>query len=141
MEMPFMRAPNLAAVAVAAIAVLSPALSLPAATAAAKPAKPSACFYSRNVDGFNAPNDTTVYLRVGVRDVYEAKLFAPCTNIDWSQHIALKSGVSDWVCEGSGATGVEIFAPSPIGPQHCPVTSIRKLTPAQLAALPKKDRP
>ena len=47
------------------------------------------CFWGRNADNFTSPDDRTVYLRVGVRQVYELKLFSPCIDIDWSQHIAL----------------------------------------------------
>jgi hypothetical protein len=136
-----MNAPRITLATAAAIAALTPALSLPSLSAAKAPVPPRACFYARNVDGFNAPNDRTVYLRVGTRDVYEARLFAPCTDIDWNQRIALRTRGSDWVCEGSGALNAEIFSHSPIGPQRCPVTSIRKLSPAEVAAMPKKYRP
>jgi hypothetical protein len=138
-----MNAPKLSipAIAAAAITALTPAISLPTATAARAPAEHRACFYAPNVDGFSAPDDRTVYLRVGVRDVYEARLFAPCIDVDWNQRIAIRTRGSDWVCEGSGALGVDIFSHSPIGRQLCPVTSIHKLTPAELAALPKKYRP
>lgn len=136
-----MYVPRIAAVAAAAIAALTPAISLPTVTAAKAPSPGKSCFYARNVDSFNAPDDRTVYLRVGVRDVYMAKLFAPCTDIDWRQHIALRSRGSSWVCEGAGAMDAEILSRSPIGPQRCPITSIHKLSPEELAALPKRDRP
>ena len=130
-----------AAIAVAAITALTPALIAPAVTAA-KPATPArACFWSRNIDGFNAPDDRTVYLRVGVRTVYEVKLFAPCPDVDWNQRIALVSRGSSWICEGSGAVGVDIITRSATGRQRCPVTSIRRLTPQEVEAMPKKWRP
>jgi hypothetical protein len=141
MHTPLRPTAKAAAVVAAALAALTPALSVPTATVAKAPVAQKACFYSRNVDSFSAPNDRTVYLRVGVRNVYEVKLFAPCTDIDWNQRIALSAHGSSWICEGSGALGVDIFTRSPIGRQRCPVTSIHRLSPEELAALPKRDRP
>lgn len=113
-----------------------------AALAAAPPAlaaKPkSQCFYARDVNGFAAPDDRTVNLRVGVRDVYQMELFAPCPEIDWSTRIAVVSHGSSWICSGMDAT---LIAPSTIGPQRCQVRTLRKLTPAEAAALPKGARP
>jgi hypothetical protein len=108
---------------------------------AADPAKAqSSCFYSRNVDSFNAPDDRTVYIRVNMRDYYKLTLFAPCQDVDWNQRIALVSRGSSWICEGNGLDA-EVITHSPIGRQHCPVTSIHKLTAEEFAALPKKFRP
>lgn len=130
-----------AAILTAAAAVLTPALGAPSVSTAKPYAADRACFYSRHIDSFNAPDDRTVYLRVGVRTVYEVKLFAPCTDVDWNQRIALTSHGSDWICEGAGAVGVDIITHSPIGRQRCPVSSIRRLTAEETAALPKRDRP
>ena len=96
------------------------------------------CFYARNVDGWRASGDQTVYLRVGVRDVYKLDLMTRCTDIDWNEKIGIRSRGSNWICSGLDA---EIISPSRIGPQRCPVQTLRKLTPQEVAALPKKDRP
>jgi hypothetical protein len=133
--------PKLLIGAIAAALAFAPAVSLPSAGAAKPSGPPKACFYARNVNGFSAPNEQTVYLRVSVRDVYEAKLFAPCNDVDWNQTIALRSRGSSWICEGSGANFVEVISHSAMGRQRCPVTSLRKLTPDEIAAIPKRDRP
>ena len=39
------------------------------------------------------------------------------------------------------ALDADLLVPSPIGPQRCPVRDIRKLSPAEVAALPPKLRP
>lgn len=124
-----------------ALALTAGAASLPVTTTA-DPVKPApACFWARNVDNFAAENDErTVNLRVGLHDVYQLKLFAPCQDIDWNQRIALRSRGSDWICEGDNLDA-EIDTHSPIGPQRCPVISVRKLNPAEIAALPKDARP
>jgi hypothetical protein len=114
-------------------------------SAAARSSRPqNACFNVRMIDNFNAPDESTVYIRVNVNEVYRLKLFAPCPNVNWDQSIALqnRSG-SSWICSPLDA---ELLVRDPgfgpgIGPQRCPVSELRKLTPAEVAALPKKDRP
>jgi hypothetical protein len=96
------------------------------------------CFTSRDVTGFNALDDRTVNLRVGVRDVYRLELFGACPEIDWTNEIAIQARGGSWICSGMDAV---IIAPSTIGPQRCMVRSIRKLEPAEVEALSDKDKP
>jgi hypothetical protein len=104
-----------------------------------KPAKSTqACFWTRNVNNFRAVDDRTVNLRVGLKDVYQLVLFSSSPDIDWSQHIGIESRGGSWICSGLDAT---LIVPGAIGPQRYPVTSIRKLTPEEVAALPAKARP
>lgn len=98
------------------------------------------CFYSRNVESFAAPNENIVNLRVTSRQYYQLEMFAPCHDIDWNQHIALIARGGSWICTGNGLDA-EIVSHSPIGPQRCAVRSIRRLTPAEVAALPKGAKP
>jgi hypothetical protein len=117
------------------------ALSATAASAADKPAKGSThneCFWTRNVDGFAAPDDHTLNVRVGVRDVYQFEMLGPCPDIDWNQRIALISRSGSSICSGMDA---EVVTHSPIGPQRCAVRSVRKLTPEEIAALPPRAKP
>lgn len=106
--------------------------------AAAKPKPARQCFWTRNADGFAAKDEHTVYIRAGVRDVYEFEMFGPCLDIDWSQRIALVSRSGSQVCTGMDA---DIVTPSAIGPQRCHVRSVRKLTKAEIDALPRGARP
>ncbi|MDB5444203.1 MAG: hypothetical protein JWP86_2708 [Phenylobacterium sp.] len=96
------------------------------------------CFYTRNVSSFAAPDEKTLYVRVGVRDVYRFDMFGTCPDIDWNQRVALVSRASSWICDGMDA---EVVTHSAIGPQRCPVRSMHKLTPEEIAALPKNARP
>jgi hypothetical protein len=96
------------------------------------------CFWTRNVNSFASNDDRVVNLRVGVKDVYQLQMFGRCNDVDWSNHIALRSRGSSYICTGLDA---EIIAPSPIGPQRCAVQSIRKLSEAEVKALPKHARP
>jgi hypothetical protein len=101
------------------------------------------CFWAYDVNNFAAHDDKTLYLRVGVHDVYAASMFGNCFNLSWIySHITLRSHDTALICEGS-ALDVDVIAPpeTGFGRQRCPITSIRKLTPAEVAALPKDARP
>jgi hypothetical protein len=109
---------------------------LEGAEAKAKPARQ--CFWTRNANGFAAQDERTLNVRVGVRDVYQFEMFGPCHDIDWAQRIALRSRGGSTICTGMDA---EVIAPSVLGPQKCFVRSVRKLTSAEVAALPKGAKP
>ena len=87
------------------------------------------CFLASQVNGFWGATDNSVLVRAGVNDVYELRLSGMCHDIDWANRIALRStGGSSWICQGLDA---ELLIPSPIGPQRCLVTDIRKLSPEE----------
>jgi hypothetical protein len=119
-----------------------------ALTASADPPPPGppphhggSCFWERDVTNFAARDDHTVYLRVGGRQVYELKMFGNCFDLSWLHHIGLRTFGSSNVCEGGGA-GLELETRDiAAGHQRCPVTSIRKLSPDEIAALPKDAQP
>ena len=117
-------------------AALMGAAASAAPTASDKAAK--SCFWTRDVNSFQAVDDKTVNIKVGVRDIYQLTLFAPSPDIDWTESVALQSQGSSWICSGLDAT---LIVPGPIGPQRYPVTSIRKLSTDEVAALPPKQRP
>mgnify|MGYP001553968084 FL=1 len=124
--------------ALAALLTLGVAAATPAfAESPAKPAK-NRGFFTRNADGFAAPDEKTLYVRVGVRDVYQFEMFGTCQDLDWNQRIALVSRSGSSICSGMDA---DVVTHSPIGPQRCPVRSVRKLTPDEVKALPPKSRP
>jgi hypothetical protein len=125
---------KLAAAAVSALAIVPGA-------ALAQPAEKSAsqCFARSLIDGFNAPDDRTVYLRVGVRDVWRLDLMTDCINLTFRQSLGLESiPGSAWICSPLEATVV--YGDTGIR-QRCPVKAMHKLTPDELAAVPKRDRP
>lgn len=132
---------TLMAVGGALTAVFALAAAHPA-SAADRPAEKAgakrACFFTGNVSSFSAADDHTVYVRVGVKEVYRLDLFAPCPDIDWTWKIGLVSHGSDWICSPMDAT---IIAHGPTGPQRCEVNKVTRLTPEEVAALPRKARP
>lgn len=89
------------------------------------------CFSADRVSGFEPVDNTTVRLRVGVKDTYEATLLGYCPDVDWTQRIALRSvSGSSMICTND-AMGWEILVldrPG-IGPDRCRVRAIRKMEP------------
>lgn len=97
------------------------------------------CFYTRSVTSFAAPDDKNLYIEVNNRDVYHFEMFGSCQDIDWNTHLALVARPGPWICNGMDAE--VISHATGLGPQRCMVRSMRKLTPAEVAALPKRARP
>ena len=126
---------TLALAAMALVACTSDPRPPPGVSAAAH----RKCFFASQVNNFQAIDENTVYIKVGVRDVYEMKMFTPCRDVDWAQRIALTSHGGSSICTGLDA---DIIAPG-FGerPHRCQVRDIRLLTPQEVAALPPKARP
>ena len=96
------------------------------------------CFNARNVFSFRAYRDDWVDVRVSANRRYRLELTGVCPEVDWTQRIALRTrGGSSWICQGFDA---ELLVPSPTGPQRCPVTSVRRLTPAEVEAARRNRR-
>lgn len=133
-----MRTRTAFAATLAAFLALGAAAFTPALAKSPVQSSKQQCFFTRNANGFAAPDDKTLYVRVGVRDVYKFEMFGICPDIDWNQRLALVSRASSSICTGMDA---EVVTHSPIGAQRCPVRSVQKLTPEEVAALPPKARP
>lgn len=112
------------------------AAGLPAAAHAASDG--GRCFRTEDVRGWRVGDNQTVYLRTGVNRVFRMRLMGPCPDINGSERIGIEARGSSFVCSGVDAT---IIAPSPIGPRRCPVSAVQALSPAELAALPRRQRP
>ncbi|MFM1961077.1 MAG: hypothetical protein RL588_2594 [Pseudomonadota bacterium] len=103
---------------------------------AAKPAR--ACFFNRDIRGFAAPDDKTLYLRVRNKEVFRLDMMGRCPDLDWENRIAIDSRGSSSICDPVDAT---VLVRGPIGVDRCPVKAITRLTPEEVAALPRKARP
>jgi hypothetical protein len=67
----------------------------------AKPmAAQPACFFTRDIDGWNSIDPYTVRIRVGINKRYDLKLFMPQPDLSTRLQLAIvtKPGGSDWVC-------------------------------------------
>ena len=122
-------------------ALAGAALAAFTAAANAHPAggSPNQCFLTRNIDGFNSPDSHTVYVRVGVNQFYRLDLMTDCLELPFWLSMGLETTPGEaWVCSPLDAT--VIYHTGGI-PQRCPVKAIHKLSPDELAGLPKRDRP
>jgi hypothetical protein len=133
-----------AAFALAAVLALNASAQPAPGAEPAKPAKTQhACFWRRNIDNFAAADDTKLYLRANIHDVYELTLFSHCLDLDWVHRVGLDSfgEFEPMICEGPNP-GVDVVVRDiGIGRMRCPITNVRKLTPPEIAALPKLARP
>lgn len=122
----------------AAVAVLA-AGSLAAPAEAQGAHRNAQCFLSSNVQNFSAPNSRTVYIRVGVDEIWRLDLMSECLDLPFRQHLGFeRTGGDPWICQPIQATIVSREAGIP---QRCPVTAMHRLTPDEVAALPKALRP
>jgi hypothetical protein len=133
-------APYLASVAIAATLALGASAQPPAGSPPPPKHRPS-CFWADRIENFAAVDEQNLYLRVGNHDVYRAKLFSTCLELNWVHHVALVSHSSSLICEGPNLDVDVVIRDIAAGRQRCPVTDIRKLTPDEVAALPKDARP
>jgi hypothetical protein len=98
------------------------------------------CFASSEVSSFNAPNDRTLFIRVGANAIYRLDLAAGCNELAFRQDIGLQSTPpgDPFIC--SPIQTEVTYSLSGIR-QRCQVIAMRKLTAAEVAALPKRSVP
>jgi hypothetical protein len=122
------------------LAALALAASALAATATdAQPPHQQQCLYVHNINGFNAPNDHTIYVRSSVSDIWRLDLMTDCIGLSFKQGFRLRSAGGDpWICEPIQA---EVSIRDTGIAQRCPVSGLHKLTSDEVAALPRRDRP
>ena len=99
---------------------------------------PHICFFAKSLNSWREVNDTTVNLRVGVSDVYQAKLLGKCHDLKWVQKIGIESRGSDWICSGPGAT---LIVRTQGMTDRCPVVSLTKMSKEEANALPATEKP
>lgn len=89
------------------------------------------CFFLSQVNGFSDAGDDRIMVHTGVNDVYEFKTFGSCPDLNFSEAIAFDQRGPGTICRG---IDVDLIVPTAIGPRRCPVSMIRKLTPAEAEA-------
>jgi len=122
----------------AAVAALGLAGAAHAAdTAAAKPK--SACFFSRDWSGWRSPNPNTIYLRVHVKDIYQVDLTGGSSLLAWpDSHLINEVRGTDSVC---APIDLDLKVANDHFVEPLFVKAITRLTPEQVAAIPKKFLP
>jgi len=128
----------LAALTIAALSAAGAAAAAPAPGAAAG----QACFTSRDWEGWSAPGDGDVLLlRVRSHDIYRVEL-TPGSHVRKEVDNFLVNRVrgSSWICSPLDLDLT--LNDRTIGARQGLIArSLRKLTPQEIAAIPKKDLP
>jgi hypothetical protein len=123
------------------LAAAAPALAdAPAAGADAAPKPARACFYLSDWSNWKAPDNKTLYLKVRNRDVYRVDL-SHGGGMLTSPGVHLVSVVrgSDQIC---APLDLDLRVSDGFGfAMPIMAKAITKLTPEEIAAIPKKDRP
>jgi hypothetical protein len=127
----------LGALAATALAGVASAATAPAPSA---PAANRTCFFTRNWESWKAPDANTLYLKVFMHDIYRVDLSSGSDMLTWpDSHLINKVRGTDSVCSPidldlsvSNGSGIRVFLIA---------KAITKLTPEEIAAIPKKDLP
>jgi len=127
---------RLAASVVAASAMLGGA-----ASAAPADTNGRSCFTVNNWHGWSSPSPDVLYLAVNFRDVYKVELAHPVEGLHLVDTVVIsdEAGLQS-VC---GAADLHLIMTHRRGGsrQGLIVRSLTRLTPEEIAAVPKKDRP
>jgi hypothetical protein len=124
-----------------AIAAFAAAAVIPLAAWADSGANNKDCFLSRNWESWTAPGESDfIVLRVNLNDYYRIDL-TPGTHVrkDPDRFLVNRLRGSNWIC---GPLDLDLEVADHSGfRQPVIARAMRKLTPAEVAAIPKKDRP
>ena len=124
-----------------AVAALGLALCATAALADKPAEHTNNCFLSNNWKGWTAsPDGDTLYLRIEINNIYRVDL-TPGSHAHKYPGSFLVNRVrgSSWICS---PLDLDLTLADDAGMrQPLIVRSLRKLTPAEIAAIPKKDLP
>jgi len=135
-----MRTPALAALAVLSACAPVPGTDGPG-PAAARPERQ--CFGAEQVRNFRAGDVGQLYVRVMRDQVFELNTSGGCTDLDFAQRLAITPDVGSLaggrICTGDWA---RITLPASSAPvRTCRARVSRRLTEAEVAALPAARRP
>jgi hypothetical protein len=120
---------------------LAGSLGIASQAASAAPARIDSCFLAHDWEGWKSPNPNVIYVRVGVSRIYELDLSSGSNQLQQpDMHLVSRIRGSNWICSPLDldlqlADNHGAFAEPLI------VKSITKLTPEQIAAIPKRDLP
>lgn len=112
-----------------------------AAQGDAKPAKPPRqCFYLSDWRGWSAPDKNTLYLKVRNREIYRVDLSYGSNQLTWpGNHLVSVVRGTDSICS---PMDLDLRVSDGMGfAMPIRAKTITKLTPEQIQAIPKKDRP
>jgi len=127
----------------AAVGLLATPLMGPAPVAAQPAPTPARdCFFTNQFQGWPAPDDRTIIIRVGVNEFFRLDLAHSCSRLTTpNTHLITKPRGSNNICTAlDWDLSVSQGGPGAI-PTPCIVRSMTKLSPAEVKALPPKYKP
>ena len=125
----------------ASLLFIAAALMVGTSADAAPSSAADQCFFTRDIQNYLAPDDHTLYLRGRNNAFYRIDLSNQCPNLDTGglNHISLQTVPgSPTICS---AIDLDLRVSGQGVSEPCIVKSLHKLTPDEVAALPKKDKP
>jgi hypothetical protein len=126
-----------APILIAVVAAFGLAGAANADAPAAKPRTP--CFFSRDWSGWRSPDKNTIYLRVRVNEIYKLDLSYSSSLLTWpDSHLINEIRGSDSICSPIDLD-LKVAEDGIVEPLF--IKSITKLTPEEVAAIPKKYLP
>jgi len=109
------------------------------AGAGEKPASAGRCFYVHDVRNHTIGDDHTLYLNVRGNSVFRVGMTNSCFGASGpSDAVILKEHGSSNICL---PVDLDVTLDSGGAPSRCIVDTLTRLTPAEVAALPKKVQP
>ena len=127
-------------VALAAALAAGAIAAAPAFGEAQPPRHTQQCFSAHDWQGWKSPRPDVIYIRVFLHDVYQLNLSSGSNELEWpDMHLVTVFHGSDYVCS---PLDFEMWVSDNHGfREPLIVKSYRKLTPAEVAAIPPKFRP
>ncbi len=126
--------------AAATFAFAGPGAAQPAAPAPASTKPAAQCFYSHDWDGWKAtPDAKSIYIRVNINHYYRIDFSDSCPTLNAPNAHLITKTINDLVCS---AIDLDLkVSDSPGFAVPCIVSAITPLSPADVQALPKKQKP
>ena len=100
------------------------------------------CFFANQWQGWHAPNEHMMYIRVNMHQVYRVDFASSCQALTWPDaHLVTTFRGSDSVCTPLDLD-IKVADSSPHSiAEPCIASGLSELTPEEIAAIPKKDLP
>ncbi len=113
---------------------------MPVAAPARADAPERQCFFQQQVDNFRTEGSQTLYLKVRGSGVYKLSTAGACNDLDGAYQVSIVPDMgASRLCTDEWAT---LAVPGSAGPiQSCRARIDKKLTDAEVAALPARSRP
>jgi hypothetical protein len=112
------------------------------APAVAQPPAQNTCFPLHQMQGWKAPDNKTIFIRVNVNQYYRLDLSASCPMLTMpDSHLITKSRGSDLTCTALDWDLSVSESPPGAIPEPCIVKQMTLLTPQDAAAIPPKFKP